>query len=167
MNLLSVNTKVSLHVIIKFSLNIKDFLQTSFYNKTMSILIFGLILFLGILVTFIEASTPISVENQFKDELNIKIQGAGVGGCDILLSNGDINNECWCLWGTINYSFCAYKNSPLGLNESNIDELKQGKCPVITGESLVCSDLSSLGNCYSGAYSCTVDSEGLCHCKTV
>jgi hypothetical protein len=44
---------------------------------------------------------------------------------------------------------------------------KQGKCPIVTGESLLCSDLSSLGNCYNGAYSCTVDEEGLCHCTTV
>jgi hypothetical protein len=40
-----------------------------------------------------------------------------------------------------------------------------GKCPVISGENLVCSDLSSLGNCYDGSYSCIVDEEGLCHCS--
>lgn len=112
------------------------------------------------------------VSSQFKDELNIKIQGSGVGGCDIILNKGESSDACWCLWGTINYSFCAYKKSPLGYTAHNETELakedvKSGRCPVVTGESLVCSDLSSLGNCYNGGYSCTVDSNGLCHCETV
>jgi hypothetical protein len=114
------------------------------------------------------------VANKFKYELNIKIQGTGVGGCDVILQPGQTDeSDCWCLWGTINYSFCAYKKSPVGSNDAfnatDVSKLTvaQEKCPVITGESLVCSDLSSLGNCYDGAYSCTVDEEGLCHCSTV
>lgn len=120
------------------------------------------------------AGTSISVANQYKDELNVKIQGAGVGGCDVILQSGMIDqSDCWCLWGTINYSFCAYKKSPIGTESShNATEsaklgVASGTCPIVTGESLVCSDLSSLGNCYDGAYSCTIDSNGLCHCSTV
>lgn len=87
--------------------------------------------------------------------------------------------DCWCLWGTVNYSFCAYTKmsaedmarEKYGLtlpnNETNPDAVKQGRCPIITGESLLCSDLASLGNCYDGAYSCQVDSNGFCNCQTV
>ena len=95
----------------------------------------------------------------------------GVGGCDIILQPGESNtSDCWCLWGTINYSFCAYskgvtddKTFPISSNST----VEQGKCPIVTGESLVCSDIASLGNCYNGGYSCTIDSTGLCHCVTV
>jgi hypothetical protein len=67
--------------------------------------------------------------------------------------------------GTINYSFCAYTASPLDmLNSTQKEDLKDGKCPVVTGESLKCSDLSSLYNCYDSGYVCTIDEEGLCHC---
>ena len=88
------------------------------------------------------------------------------------MNKGDTSDACWCLWGTINYSFCAYKKSPLGeaannATELNKEDVKSGKCPIITGESLVCSDLSSLGNCYDKAYSCSVNSNGLCHCDSV
>eukprot|EP01031_Cornospumella_fuschlensis_P028301 gene28301-34173_t len=119
------------------------------------------------------AGTSISVYSEYKKEVNIKIQGTGIGGCDIILQPGQNNvNDCWCLWGTINYSFCAYTKNGLAdekaaSNTSSSDPLKNGKCPVVTGESLVCSDLSSLGNCYDGAYSCKVDNTGLCHCQTV
>jgi hypothetical protein len=112
------------------------------------------------------------VSSSYKKEVNIKIQGTGVGGCDVLLETGETNpSDCWCLWGTINYSFCVY-SAGIGDNISNSSAasygiVNQGKCPVITGESLVCSDLSSLGNCYDGAYSCTVDSSGLCHCESI
>ena len=106
--------------------------------------------------------------------MNIKIQGSGVGGCDVILQPGQVDeSDCWCLWGTINYSFCAYKKSPLEFgvahNETELakEAVKSGRCPVVTGESLVCSDLSSLGNCYDGSYSCSIDENGLCHCQTV
>lgn len=91
----------------------------------------------------------------------------------MLLDPGSANNsDCWCLWGTINYSFCAYsKNLPQDSStpmiSANSSDVGKGRCPVVTGESLLCSDLTSLGNCYNGAYSCTVDSAGLCHCMTV
>mmetsp|Transcript_1922 Transcript_1922/g.1897 ORF Transcript_1922/g.1897 Transcript_1922/m.1897 type:complete len:129 (+) Transcript_1922:44-430(+) len=114
---------------------------------------------------FCQAGTQIKVLNEYKKELNVKIQGSGVGGCDILLQPGEENDSsCWCLWGTINYSFCAYSQSPLGNNNTNVES---GKCPVVPGESGVCSDLSSLGNCYDGAYFCKIDSTGLCHCETI
>lgn len=111
--------------------------------------------------------------NNYKKEVNVKIQGAGVGGCDILLQSGEINeSDCWCLWGTVNYGFCAYTASPLGGNlvsnsTSEESNLKAGRCDVVTGESLTCSDVSSLGNCYDGGYECEIDHEGLCHCHTV
>lgn len=104
--------------------------------------------------------------------MNIKIQGAGVGGCDIVMNPSSNNtNDCWCLWGTLNYSFCAY--TKLGDGKQDLEQVKNnpavksGRCPIITGESLLCSDLSSLGNCYNGAYSCTVDTNGFCDCITV
>lgn len=143
------------------------------------------------------------MSNSYKKEVNVKIQGAGVGGCDITMQPGEQNPskflcessllcivrrltsslrypaDCWCLWGTVNYSFCAYtkmtaeelareKYAPtLPRNETNPDAVKQGRCPIITGESLLCSDLASLGNCYDGAYSCQVDTNGFCNCQTV
>lgn len=110
------------------------------------------------------------VSSQYKKEINVKIQGTGVGGCDILLSAGQSNNaDCWCLWGTINYSFCAYYKS--GVNDApqiaQNTTVGAGKCPMVTGETLLCSDLSSLGNCYDKGYSCTVNENGLCHCDKV
>ena len=109
------------------------------------------------------------MSSEYKKEVNIKIQGTGIGGCDVILNEGESNpSDCWCLWGTINYSFCAYTKN--GLNDNlavSNSTVAQGKCPVVTGESLVCSDLSSLGNCYDKAYSCLIDESGLCHCQTV
>jgi hypothetical protein len=66
------------------------------------------------------------------------------------------------------YSFCAYSQNPIhgtGLlkNESQVES---GKCPVAQGETGVCSDLSSLGNCYDSSYFCKIDSTGLCHCES-
>eukprot|EP01038_Epipyxis_sp_PR26KG_P005779 gene5779-7977_t len=124
------------------------------------------------------AGTSIQVSSDYKKEVNIKIQGAGVGGCDVILEPNTVNSgDCWCLWGTINYSFCAYtkdlsvggdnSNNLLRREVDNSSKLSNGRCPVITGEKLVCSDLTSLGNCYNGAYSCTIDSSGLCHCETI
>jgi len=112
------------------------------------------------------------VTNNFKKELNVKIQGAGVGGCDVVLASGEVDESCWCLWGTLHYSFCAYEKKPLGADTNatlaeDASEVGSGKCPKVTGENLVCSDLSSLGNCYDKAYTCSVDQEGLCHCSTV
>eukprot|EP00349_Pseudokeronopsis_sp_Brazil_P006060 CAMPEP_0202966772 /NCGR_PEP_ID=MMETSP1396-20130829/11331_1 /ASSEMBLY_ACC=CAM_ASM_000872 /TAXON_ID= /ORGANISM="Pseudokeronopsis sp., Strain Brazil" /LENGTH=66 /DNA_ID=CAMNT_0049691011 /DNA_START=290 /DNA_END=490 /DNA_ORIENTATION=- len=52
-------------------------------------------------------------------------------------------------------------------NFTNPDAVKQGRCPVVTGESLLCSDIASLGNCYNGAYACAIDSNGFCNCQTV
>ena len=116
------------------------------------------------------------VTNYYKKELNIKIQGAGVGGCDILIAAANTTNpsvtdasDCWCLWGTLNYSFCAYYSGklPAPLDNNSTKETSDGRCPVVTGESLLCSDLSTLGNCYKGAYNCIVDVSGACSCQIV
>ncbi len=129
------------------------------------------VLFFCALVVVTLAGTSISVVNNYKKEVNVKIQGTGVGGCDILLQPGESNtSECWCLWGTINYGFCSYTAAPIGYGPNattSEDKVGTGKCQVITGESLLCSDVTSLGNCYNGAYACEIDSSGLCHCKTV
>jgi hypothetical protein len=63
-----------------------------------------LVLFmLGVASTY--AGTSIKVANQYGKEVNIKIQGTGVGGCDVVLQPGqEDDGDCWCLWGTINYS---------------------------------------------------------------
>lgn len=112
-------------------------------------------------------STQIKVINNYKKEINVKIQGSGVGGCDVIMQAGEENDaDCWCLWGTINYSFCAFQQGHLertGYNETETT-VSNGRCPVAEGEAAVCSDLSGLGNCYNGGYVCTIDSEGLCHC---
>ena len=118
------------------------------------------------------------VANKFRKEVNVKIQGSGVGGCDIILApGGEDTSDCWCLWGTINYSFCAYDPKAVeekigsDFNSTAIIEDKEilgsGRCPKVTGESILCNDLTSLGNCYNGSYSCVIDSSGLCHCSTV
>jgi len=141
-------------------------------------MLISLLFFVGILGYSI-AGTSIGVTNSYSKELNIKIQGAGVGGCDVLLDSGEIDLEsCWCLWGTLNYSFCAYEKSKVkGINSegdssnfnnstAHADVVANGRCPTITGEKLVCSDLASLGNCYDKSYTCLVDEEGLCHCSS-
>ena len=65
----------------------------------------------------------------------------------------------------LDYSFCAYSQNPIaGSNSSNVES---GKCPIVQGESGVCSDLSNLVNFYDGAYFCQIDSNGLCHCDTI
>ena len=91
--------------------------------------------------------------------------------CDVLAyfmsATGETNTEdCWCLWGTINYSFCAYTAGMGAANSGRNQTLGDGRCPAITGESLSCSDLSSLGNCYDGHYICRIDAAGLCDCQT-
>lgn len=126
----------------------------------------------------VTANTSISVQNNYKKEVNVKIAGAGVGGCDILLQPGESNQyDCWCLWGTVNYGFCSYEQGKVSTysteavispdNTTDSKNLSTGKCKVVTGESLLCSDVSSLGNCYDGAYSCVIDESGFCHCETV
>lgn len=137
----------------------------SLFNCCLLFVCFGL-------VALVHAGTSITVQNNFKKEVNVKIAGAGVGGCDILLQPGESNqNDCWCLWGTINYGFCTYEKgiAGIGLNQTDGDDKKlgTGKCKVVTGESLLCSDVSSLGNCYDGAYACTIDEGGFCHCETI
>lgn len=129
--------------------------------------------------TLASAGTSIKVYNEYKKEVNVKIKGTGVGGCDILLNQGENNlNDCWCLWGTINYSFCVYTASKVksddnivatnttSLVDVEMDKYETGKCAVVTGESLLCSDVSSLGNCYDKSYTCKIDSSGLCHCSS-
>jgi hypothetical protein len=108
--------------------------------------------------------------------LNIKIHGAGLGGCDVIIKPGQTDNsDCNCLWGTLDYAFCAYAPGRGFMTEEEEKELTlpkptevaAGRCPIVTGETLVCSDLATLGNCYDKGYSCSVESNGLCHCKVV
>lgn len=137
------------------------------------IVIILLLIFVGVM----ESRTDITVIDQYgKVELNIKISGTGVGGCDILLSNGETNTQdCWCLWGTLNYSFCAYdKTKALAINSTSSDPVNthtaNGRCApsLTTGENLLCEDVASLGNCYDlKGYTCIVDSSGLCHCSSI
>ena len=54
------------------------------------------------LCSYTFAGTQIKVINNYKKEINIKIQGSGVGGCDVILEAGAENSaDCWCLWGTV------------------------------------------------------------------
>ena len=132
-----------------------------------------LLITLALLVCVAHAGTGIFVVNNYKKEVNVKIAGAGVGGCDIVLNPGQNSTDCWCLWGTINYGFCAYSDGIVGNNSTVANAKKEesnvgnGRCDVVTGKSLLCSDVTSLGNCYNGAYSCTIDEGGFCHCITV
>ena len=124
------------------------------------------------------ASTSITVTNQYKKEVNVKIQGLGVGGCDIILAPGAVDtSDCWCLWGTLHYSFCAYDkllaDKLYGVNTISNDTIittsknGTGTCPKLTGATALCSDVESLGNCYGKAYDCVIDSTGQCLCSTV
>ena len=99
--------------------------------------------------------TSISVNNSWHKEVNVKIRGAGVGGCDILLQpNATDSKHCQCLWGTLSYTFVAWTATTDG------------------GEIPVCSDKKSLGDCYhTKGYQCTVSPSGkgplagaFCHC---
>jgi hypothetical protein len=109
--------------------------------------------------------TPIHVENNYWHKpplgpakpyaLNVRIKGAGVGGCDIIIdSNTTDTKDCSCLWGTVGYKFKAYLHDPLDSNESN--------------ELPLCEDTKSLGNCYAGerghSYFCNITRDGFCHC---
>ncbi len=108
------------------------------------------------------------VTNNYKKELNIKVQGAGVGGCDVILQPGAVDtSDCWCLWGTLHYSFCAYSGGRASEVPAIADNstVADGRCPVVTGETLLCSDLASLGNCYEKSYACVIDATGLCACQ--
>lgn len=41
-------------------------------------------------------------------DLTVKIQGTGVGGCDIVIQPGETNqSDCWCLWGYALRALCA------------------------------------------------------------
>lgn len=120
--------------------------------------------------------------SDYKKELNIKITGLGIGGCDVIMNLGDVDTgDCWCQWGVLNYAFCAYTKTGIEAKDSLngtvtiIDEsefevsnvTETGRCPAKTGETLVCNDIDSLGNCYKGAYTCNVDASGFCHCEAV
>ena len=59
------------------------------------------------------------VTSNYKKELNIKITGLGIGGCDVIMNTGDINsNDCWCQWGVLNYAFCAYTKTGIDAKDS-------------------------------------------------
>ena len=42
----------------------------------------------SLLANYVSANTGITVINEYKKEMNIKIQGSGVGGCDIIMQPG-------------------------------------------------------------------------------
>lgn len=124
---------------------------------------------------FYVSASPITVSNQYSSrtvtEINVKIiQSTGPGGCDLILKTGDSNsNSCDCFGGVSDYAFCAYTKSPVfapGQNSTDKSNVNVGgKCPVLTGESLLCSDLASIGKCLGlRGYNCNVDATGLCHC---
>eukprot|EP00041_Stephanoeca_diplocostata_P006380 m.82435 g.82435 ORF g.82435 m.82435 type:complete len:134 (+) comp16333_c0_seq2:200-601(+) len=103
------------------------------------------------------AMTSIEVSNMWHKEVNIKIEGEGVGGCDVVLPPNTTNQkDCECLWGTLNYKFYAFEPSA------------ESDQPL---EILICSDKNSIGNCYHGSYSCAIFPGGpwpagpLCHCN--
>jgi hypothetical protein len=84
------------------------------------------------------------------------------------------SDDCWCLWGTLNYNFCAYaKPSKLQIasNITKISDLPKAisllGCPLIDeeGDPLLCSDEKALGNCYNKAYQCVVTETGRCDCN--
>jgi hypothetical protein len=104
------------------------------------------------------AMTPILVRNNYSTHpafglpvpttLNIRISGAGVGGCDVVLNSPSSDNStCDCLWGTVGYQFKAFTH------DADANEWQ------------LCADTKSLGNCYHNkGYSCEVTSLGFCHC---
>ena len=122
--------------------------------------------------------TTITVINEWDggmshSDLNVKIHGEGVGGCDIVMhpanSSGPTEDDssCKCLWGTVNYELTVWipavkedaqpgrtsvKDGPSG-NSSQPDALP------------FCSDTRGLGNCYGGPYTCTIGADKLCHCE--
>eukprot|EP01034_Spumella_vulgaris_P028609 gene28609-35495_t len=130
--------------------------------------------------------TGIKVTNQYPKDVSVKISGLGFGGCDLSLNadSSTYSNDCWCLWGTLNYNFCVYANKPSNnkynedkaTNITNLLPPQTGKkdiskllfgCPPINaaGELLLCFDEKSLGNCYNKAYQCEVTAKGKCDCK--
>ena len=91
-------------------------------------------LFISLILKGGMASTSITVTNQYKKEVNVKIQGLGVGGCDIILAPGAVDtSDCWCLWGTLHYSFCAYdKLLADGSYEANTHHHIENDTTIIT-----------------------------------
>ena len=115
------------------------------------------------------AYAKIQVISNYKKELNIKVDGSGVGvgGCDIIVNNNSTNtDDCWCdRLLTLNYVFCAY-TTKVGTTADEIIPVKEdSRCPQVSGETLLCDDLKGLGNCFDEKYTCSVDATGLCHCE--
>ena len=115
--------------------------------------------------------------NAYAAPINVKIAGLGLGGCDITLNPSSQSSACQCIWGTLDYTFCAYTPSStaaLHLLEESSDQAESfavaataSGCPTHTGMNLLCSDLKSIGGCYGESYSCQVSSSGLCDCSEV
>jgi hypothetical protein len=142
-------------------------------SSSLSVAAMLLVLFSLCLLQLSLAGTGIKVINNYKKEVNVKISGMGVGGCDVLIQPGEINDsDCWCLWGTLNYGFCAYYKKGISgpadtynlRNSTSSLPDKDGKCPVKTGEDVLCSDVTSLGNCYKSGYVCTIGADATCLC---
>ena len=140
------------------------------------------------------AMTSIKVVNEWSGgightDVNVKIAGEGVGGCDIVLkpasngtSRGWVNSTaCECLWGTVGYKFHVYVPSlsgavhergvGVGAAEGSSVALRGGGAAAAAAaaaaiEIPICSDLSGLGNCYDGSYTCTLTADKLCHCHS-
>ena len=119
------------------------------------------------------AETQIKVINEWNGgightDLNVKITGEGVGGCDIVMhpanASGPQENDhdCKCLWGTVGYRFQVWLPSEEdkdddGRNKHNNKTLNSTGLPF-------CSDSKGLGNCYHSNYVCTIGADKLCHC---
>ena len=142
---------------------------------------------------FALGNTQIVVVNNFNKNLDIRIRGAGVGGCALNLPTSmNDSSSCNCLAGTLAYSFCAYQPMILPNTTSNstsptsptmlhrllraysganlraevVPERVRGlKCPSLPNETLLCSDRSGLDNCHNKDYTCTVMANGQCNCS--
>ena len=91
----------------------------------------------------------------------------------------DCTSPCSPQWGTVDYIFCAYSedaNSNAAATAVTSGSLSTAvttsvfgstTCPSVSGRSLLCSDVTSLGNCYSGGYTCSVNPYGKCSCAAV
>ena len=118
------------------------------------------------------AMTHIKVINNWdggvgKSDLNVKIHGEGVGGCDIIMhpaTGGNATEDdssCKCLWGTVGYKMYVWLPD---LDENGEDKMLRGFKDNSTALPF-CSDTSGLGNCYGGHYTCTIGEDKLCHCS--
>ena len=115
-------------------------------------------------------------------DLNVKITGEGVGGCDIVMHPANASGpqvdegDCRCLWGTVGYRFQVWlpavdedddKLTEFGNNDHKNTSNERGllrKRGNVTALPF-CSDSKGLDNCYHKSYTCTIGADKLCHCE--